>query len=114
MLAGRLIPTPSPFTVEAAGHRENFPSCYYNMFDKYSPGVLGAFSSLNSFTYCGAGVKGSCAAGMPSTIRNGVESVKITGKTNQVRYFLTAFTHFIIPSKLSRKSAAFLPMTSVR
>ena len=26
--------------------------------------------------YCGAGVKGSCAAGMPSTIKNGVEAVK--------------------------------------
>ena len=44
----------------------------------YQPGVRGAFSSLNSFIYCGAGVNGPCAAGVPNTIRNGVESMDIT------------------------------------
>ena len=43
------------------------------LFSKYSPGVLGAMSCSNSFMYCGAGVNGSCAAGVPSTIRNGDE-----------------------------------------
>ena len=35
------------------------------------PGVLGACSFANSFAYCGAGMKGSCADGVASTIRNG-------------------------------------------
>ena len=57
----------------------------------YKPGVRGAFSSLNSFIYCGAGVNGPCAAGVPNTIRNGVESRDIARIRNEVQLKLTIY-----------------------
>ena len=56
----------------------------HDILTLYQPGVRGAFSSLNSFIYCGAGVNGKCAAGVPNTIRNGFESMDIVRITNKV------------------------------